>query len=230
MNKDVVIILTCEHASSYIPQEFKSLFPKNVLNTHRGIDIGAIEIANKIQKKLKCKLFQVNVSRLVIEVNRSPFHPKLFSEYMKDVPLKKKNKLFKTIYLRHRKAVENEILKEIKKGHQVIHLGIHSFTPVINGKKRIADIGLLFDPNKSEENAFCTKWNKILKKYGVNSRKNYPYWGKTDGFTTYLRGKTRSKGYIGVEVEISQNDIFKKAHVWSELLVQSLQTTLHTLQ
>ena len=41
------IFLTCEHGGAEIPEPYRQLFKKNrnILKTHRALDIGALEIA-----------------------------------------------------------------------------------------------------------------------------------------------------------------------------------------
>ena len=43
----------------------------------------------------------------------------------------------------------------------------------------------------------------LAKTIDFNVRHNYPYLGKMDGFTTYLRKKF-PKNYVGIEIEINQ--------------------------
>jgi hypothetical protein len=35
-------------------------------------------------------------------------------------------------------------------------------------------------------------------------RRNYPYLGKTDGLTTYLRRQFPAEQYLGIELEVNQ--------------------------
>ena len=37
---------------------------------------------------------------------------------------------------------------------QVLHVAVHSFTPVLHGERRNADVGLLYDPARPRERAF----------------------------------------------------------------------------
>ncbi len=47
-------------------------------------------------------------------------------------------------------------------------------------------------------------------------RRNYPYRGNADGFTTYLRKKYPASKYIGVEIEINQKHVHDPGH-WRSL-------------
>jgi predicted N-formylglutamate amidohydrolase len=91
------------------------------------------------------------------------------------------------------------------KGAAIVHLGIHSFTPVLNGKPRNTDIGILYDPARPQERVYANVIkNEIKRLYPhMKVRFNYPYKGTSDGLTTSLRKKFGSR-YVGIEIEINQ--------------------------
>ncbi|MBU2938472.1 hypothetical protein KO494_02870 [Lacinutrix sp. C3R15] len=62
-------------------------------------------------------------------------------------------------------------------------------------KKLFSEFSKLLAENEKEE---ILKLDNTLQ-----VRYNYPYLGKADGFTTYLR-KQDYKNYIGIELEINQ--------------------------
>ncbi|MGY5849441.1 N-formylglutamate amidohydrolase [Salegentibacter sp. F14] len=200
------LVLTCEHASNLIPKEYRYLFLKAdvILNSHRGYDPGAFDLFEHLQALGDFSLAQ-HISRLLVEVNRSLGHPDLFSEFTKDLSQGEKNKIISQWYTPYRIELENEIKNLLGLNQQVIHLSTHSFTPVFKGQTRNLDIGLLYDPGRDHEKRFC----KVLK-LNLNSiepswkiRFNYPYRGKADGLTTYLRRKFK-RDYFGIELEVNQ--------------------------
>ena len=199
-------LLTCEHGGNEIPLEYQQYFKKagNVLNSHRGYDPGALDLFCFL-KDLADDGHYSTTSRLLIELNRSLHHPKLFSEFTKNLSSEEKNDLVDRFYLPYRNSVEGLISKILGKGEKVLHISVHSFSPELDGNVRNTDIGLLFDPSKAEEKNYC----EILKKQILFTepqfkvRYNYPYLGKADGFTTYLRKKFPDN-YAGIELEINQ--------------------------
>jgi len=70
---------------------------------------------------------------------------------------------------------------------------------------REVDVGLLYDPARAAERKFCDGWARDLKRAApeLRVRKNRPYRGAADGFTTYLRRKLGPR-YLGIELEVSQ--------------------------
>ena len=208
------LVLTCEHGGNIIPDGFKVYFENQeaLLNSHRGYDLGALDLFHHLNPLADYTLHS-ETSRLLIELNRSLHHPKLFSEFTTLLSKAEKNQLINTHYLPYRTAVENIIRIWINQNETVLHVSVHSFTPNLNDVERNCDIGLLFDSHRNSEKAFCVS----LKEYILSNipylkvRYNYPYLGKADGFTTYLR-KQFHNNYLGIELEINQkyaiNNIF----------------------
>lgn len=200
------LILTCEHGGNDIPKRYQTYFKGSqlVLNSHRGFDLGALDLFKTLEPLADYTLHS-EISRLLIELNRSLHHPKLFSEFTKTLPEADKTALIQSHYLVYRNQVETTIRQWIESGEPVLHISVHSFTPVLNNTERHADIGLLYDSKNAAEKTFCKKFKNALKTAhpNLNVRFNYPYLGKADGFPTYLR-KQFPSNYIGIEIEVNQ--------------------------
>ncbi|WP_418602767.1 N-formylglutamate amidohydrolase [Hwangdonia sp.] len=199
------LVLTCEHGGNEIPEAYSAYFKnKDVLKTHRGFDLGALDLFQTLKPLADASYFSTT-SRLLVELNRSRNHKNLFSEFTKSLPRNEKAEIIKTHYLPYRTAVENTIKTYIENGDSVLHLSIHSFTPVLNNIRRNCDIGLLYDSQKKTEKQFCKqlKAQILRQEANLNIRFNYPYLGKADGFTMYLR-KQCPIDYLGIEIEVNQ--------------------------
>ena len=206
--KPITLLISCEHAVNTVPAEYHDLFKghEHVLNTHRGIDLGALDIANHLNQVFACSYTQATTSRLLIDCNRSLTHPQCFSEFTKILSDSEKQQLITQYYLPFRQKTEQLIKAQIDNGYQVLHLSIHSFTPELNGVKRNAGIGLLYDHTRHGEQEVARVWRSLLLQqtptYRV--RMNYPYHGNTDGFTTTLRKRYSEHDYLGFEIESNQ--------------------------
>lgn len=200
-------VITCEHAGNFIPQAYCHLFlnAEISLQSHRGWDIGALSVAQSFSQTLKAPLFQFNTSRLLIEVNRSLHHKDLFSCFSQQLNCEERQHLIDTYYIPYRQSVTEQIEKLINNKHEVVHISVHSFTPILDGNIRHAEIGLLYDDAHKAEHTFCTNWQHIVAEKApyLRVKMNYPYQGKDDGFTTSLREKF-PKHYLGIELEINQ--------------------------
>ena len=201
------LLLTCEHGGNHIPIEYESYFNKHqsVLNTHRGYDIGSLDVFNSL-KTLAYYSKYSTTSRLLVELNRSLHHQYLFSEFSKPITHIEKQNIINNHYLKYRNEIESFVKSLTDKKDKIIHISVHSFTPFLNGNKRNCDIGLLYDPKRKEEKNFCKtlKYKIQASNPSIKVRYNYPYLGKSDGFTTYLRKQFSEENYLGIELEINQ--------------------------
>ncbi|CAN5377005.1 N-formylglutamate amidohydrolase [soil metagenome] len=200
------MVLTCEHAGNKIPDAYLQHFGKagEILKTHRGYDPGALDIFMYL-KDLADFSGSQDISRLLIEMNRSRHHPALFSEFTRDLSSEIKRDLIEKFYLPYRGEAEKFIKDRVIEGEKVLHISIHTFTPVLDGEVRNADVGILYDPGSINEKAISKriKRNLNILKPNLKVRFNYPYAGTADGFTTYLR-KILPVNYYGIEIEVNQ--------------------------
>ncbi|KTD62550.1 N-formylglutamate amidohydrolase [Legionella spiritensis] len=206
--KPAIVLLSCEHAVNHVPDAYEPLFQPyhDLLNSHRGLDIGASAIADYLSESLRCALVKAQATRLLIDCNRSLRHPHCFSEITRSLSLADKETIKQQFYLPFRQQVESHIHEYIKQGRQVWHLSIHSFTPILDGQCRNADIGLLYDPKRPSERTIAKRWQQEIRHTAppLRVRLNYPYRGTSDGFTCALRKRYSSDDYAGIEVETNQ--------------------------
>lgn len=214
-------LVTCEHGGNRVPAPYRAYFAGHeaLLETHRGYDPGALTLARQLADALEAPLFYATVSRLVIDLNRSLGHPRLYSEATRSAPAAVRKEILERHYLPYRSRVEGAIAEAVADGEKVIHLSSHSFTPELDGDVRNADIGLLYDPARPGEADLCRRWQAALKQLAphLKIRRNYPYAGKSDGFTAYLRRRFSAEAYVGIELEINQKHVFAAGKPWREL-------------
>lgn len=217
------LILTCEHGGNEIPEEYRQYFEgaDEILQSHRGWDPGALELAQFLSKELNAPLFYSTTSRLLIELNRSLDMPDLFSEFTQRLFVKDKEAIIERYYQPYREAAERAVSDCIDQGYKTLHLSVHSCTPVLNGVVRYLDMGILFDPDRPMEQEMAEKWkeNLLEKAPHLDVRYNEPYLGIEDGFTTYMRKHYPAEFYAGIEVEINQKyPLFEPREKWDKLM------------
>ncbi|MDH5804735.1 MAG: N-formylglutamate amidohydrolase [Gemmatimonadota bacterium] len=222
------LILTCEHASNAIPQRFKKMFKGGsaALKSNRGWDPGAKRLARSLAKNHRVPLVETKVSRLLVEVNRSEHHPALFSDFLRSADDVTKSEILDRHYRPHRAAVLELVRRKVNRGNTVLHVGVHTFAPRLNGSVRKADIGLLYDPARDAELDFVSRWKAEIKSVSTQTvvRRNYPYRGASDGLTTTLRRMFSGDEYLGVELEVNQK-FFQPTGKW-KVLADTLSETL----
>src|SRR5690606_24936620 len=81
-------LFTCEHGGRTVPGEFAHLFrgAGHVLGSHRGWDPGALDVFNALAPALGAAAFPADTTRLLIDLNRSLHHPRVFSEFTRQLP------------------------------------------------------------------------------------------------------------------------------------------------
>lgn len=210
-----------------MPSEYARLFAgaERVLDSHRGLDYGALQVARAFGKRLGVTPATATVSRLVCDLNRSPHHRNLFSEYTRPLARAERERVLARHYWPYRRRVEGAVAAAIGAGERVLHVSAHSFTPVLRGEVRRCDVGFLYDPAVAGEVAFVAAWHAALAAAAPELvlRRNYPYTGVSDSLVTHLRRAYAVRGYVGIELEVNQKHVGGAA--WRRLI----GTLTHTL-
>lgn len=225
------LVVTCEHGGNRVPPAYKHLFEghEELLDTHRGHDKGALEMAREIAERYGCPLHFSTTTRLLVDLNRSVDNPKgLFTEVTGKLSTADKQRIIDKHYTPYRSRAESALADLITAHKRVLHLSIHTFTPVLNGEVRTADVGLLYDPGRRLEVAFCQAWHDAYESLDpkLPVRRNYPYSGLDDGFTKHLRELFPEDVYAGVELELNHRDFIADKARWNRLR----QLTLDSLE
>jgi predicted N-formylglutamate amidohydrolase len=148
------------------------------------------------------------VTRLLVDTNRSPHNPRVFSEVVRSLPPGDRARILDRFHTPHRNEVAARVASAVAEGDRVLHLSVHSFTPVWEGRERGIDLALLYDPARPAERALAVSWARTLAtESGRVVRRNAPYRGKADGLTTTLRGRHGPDDYLGIEIEVSQGHL-----------------------
>jgi predicted N-formylglutamate amidohydrolase len=201
-----LVIISCEHGGNRVPARYRSLFSPRLLESHRGYDPGALPIARRLSSGIDAELHVALTTRLLVDLNRSLHHQELFSPPVKALDAAERQRIIDRYYLSHRNGIEQSVRREITDHRSVLHLGVHTFTPVRHGERRRADVGLLYDTARPKEYHVARQWQDLLRKGHPRLivRRNYPYRGAADGLTTHLRALFPPRAYLGLELEVNQ--------------------------
>ena len=219
------LIVSCEHGGNRVPSPFQALLSRTLLATHRGYDPGALAVAKDIASATRAPLFYSTISRLLVELNRPLGHPQLF---FRTFPKATREALLRRYYFPYWKAVG----KAARRSGRVIHLSVHSFTPRLRGETRKVDVGLLFDPRRAPEAAFCKRWRAALERLSPRLRVRYndPYPGVFPSLVDALRQELGPRRYVGIQIEVNQKFPRGDAQRWRRLrrlLVASFSAALN---
>ena len=202
------LLLTCEHAGNSVPTRWRALFEgaDAVLESHRGWDAGALDLSRRLAERLNVRLVAHHVTRLLVDANRSSGHPRLFSEYTRGLGRAERERIMERHHDAHWREVRAAVDAGIRASGTVIHVGVHSFVPILDDRTRDVDVGLLYDPRRHRERELARNWLRAVRMRlpGLRVRANQPYRGVSDGLTTALRRSYPDRVYLGLEVEVSQ--------------------------
>jgi predicted N-formylglutamate amidohydrolase len=216
------LVVSCEHAGNRVPENHAPLFAgrERLLESHRGWDPGAVDYARRLASRAGGQLFYSDVTRLLIDTNRSPTNRRtLFSEFSRALTRRERERVLAEHYRPFREAVELWIRERIGEGRRVLHISCHSFTPVLRGVKRRCDVGWLYDPACAADRHLAGRWIAALAARAPELvlRRNYPYRGVDDGFLPYLRGRLPARDYVSIELEVNQRYPRRGGSRWPRL-------------
>lgn len=227
-----VLVLSCEHAGRSVPAAWAAAFEGfgALLDSHRGWDPGALELGRRIADAFGVPLHATTTTRLLADTNRSIGHRQLFSEVTARLSPAQRREIVERYYRPHRDAVEGEVAGHVAAGRRVLHVGSHSFTPVLDGVARRADVAWLYDPRRPAESRLAAAWMEAFARRApqLRLRRNYPYRGRGDGLTALLRRRHPDDAYAGIELEVNQAIVAAGGAPWRALrsmLVDALSET-----
>lgn len=229
-------LITCEHGGCRIPPPYGALFRGQaaLLRSHRGFDAGALDAARALARALGAPLVASTTSRLLVDLNRSPDNPAVFSTITRRLDSEGRRKILRQHHAPHRRRAERILQACVRQGTRSrarqLHVAVHSFVPVWRGRRRSVDIGLLYDPARRHETRLVRQWRHRLQQLQPTLRVhlNRPYRGWTDGLPTALRRSLGSR-YVGVELELNQRLLVRRGRFPRQLLrdiTSSLQQIL----
>lgn len=197
------LVLTCEHASHFVPVEYDELgLDAGQLTDHIGWDIGAREVTQALAAHFDAAAVLSGVSRLVIDCNRDLSDHDLIVQESHGtwipgnarVDDDERTRRIRDFYDPYHEAIDSVL--ERRDG--ALLLSIHSFTPSLHGRERRFDVGVLFDTCVAEAEDVAAS----LSGEGLRVRANEPY-SALDGLIFSARTHGLKFGLRYLELEIN---------------------------
>ncbi|MFN3241448.1 MAG: N-formylglutamate amidohydrolase [Planctomycetota bacterium] len=215
------VVISCEHATDRVPAAYAPWFASAAaaLQSHRGVDFGAALLADELADALGVPALHADVTRLLVDTNRSQGERAIFSEWSWPMPEDLRRRALREHWSHHRDRVTAAVRAVIDGGGSAVHVGVHSFTPELDGEVREIDVAWLFDPDRPAEVRFVDAWQRALAEAApeLRLRRNEPYQGTSDGLTTDLRLQFDDARYLGIELEVNQGLALGDAAAWRRL-------------
>jgi len=235
-NSELDVLVTCEHATNAIPLAWRGRFhspeAQRALDSHRGWDPGAREIAKRLAKLVNAPVVKGKASRLLVDLNRSPDNTERWSEFTRELNDGALDRIDAKFGAPFRLKQLNALTQAARKSARLLQMSIHTFTPELNGEVRDVDIGVLFDPAREWEAEFAAQLMAAFERDfpELRVRANVPYPGVMDGSITWLRGQTTGEQFAGIELEVNQALVFNRAWRWRTLHKRIAQTMADTIR
>lgn len=203
------LILTCDHASPYIPPEFANLgLPAGLALTHWGWDKGALSLSRFLSDALNAPLIHTNHSRLLLDANRPPASPGFIpltagtepipgNRHLSTLQRRERQERFFTPY---HEALAAAVSRGIARRGLRLYLAVHSFAPVLSGTQRPWCFGVTYQ-TPSGLSRFMVEQLKAAGTGAVGINQPYPVTPGGD-YGIYAHGE--DQGLESVLLEVNQ--------------------------
>lgn len=205
-------VIVCEHASNFIPDDFKGLGLDGAgQNAHVAWDPGALGIARRMASVLGAPLVASRMSRLLHDCNRPPASPEAMPAQSEEwiipgnagLTEKERQSRAQRFYMPFHQAVTQLFDRFCSLDVAPALVTVHTFTPIYYGVARDVEVGILHDSDTRLADALLSRL--IAGSMGRVIRRNEPY-GPQHGVTHTLRVHALPRGLLNVMIEI-RNDL-----------------------
>jgi len=205
------VVFTCEHASAELPEPW--IWPEEdrwLVDTHWASDLGAAAFTRRVARLLNAPAVLSRFSRLLIDPNRPLDSETLFRDNADGKRVHLNETLLQTererridrFYVPYHAAVRAMV--ERSRGDTVF--SIHSFTDNYEGKRRVLELGVLFDHDEEPAQRLV----RHFREAGFHVAPNEPWSGK-EGLAYSPVRHARAAGRCALEIEARQDLIVEES-------------------
>ncbi|RMD87342.1 MAG: N-formylglutamate amidohydrolase [Alphaproteobacteria bacterium] len=223
------VLILCEHASNHVPGELDGLgLAPALLERHIAHDIGAAAVAQRLSALLDAPAVLARVSRLVIDVNRAPAAPDLIPVRSDGVeipgnralPAAARQARLDAFFAPFHEAAAALLEAMLRRGERPAVIGIHSFTPRMNGAFRPWHVGFL---HNRDGRLFRLLRDRLRARWDLEIGDNEPYSGRDLYYSMHRHGEAR--GLLQTVIEIRQDLVTatEGQEEWAERLALCLR-------
>ncbi len=223
------IVLVADHARRDLPSEYGDLgVPKKDFDRHIAYDIGVEGVTTRLAGELGVPAVMAGFSRLLIDPNRGADDPTLIRQLYDgtvipgNYPLaeEERRRRIERYYKPYHAAVWH-LIGEVERisARAPLIISIHSFTPMMQGRPRPWQVGVLWD---SDPRAALPLMEMLRERHDIVVGDNEPYDGALRGDTMYTHAIR--PGFPHALIEIRQDLIADEAGQaeWANRLVPML--------
>ena len=200
------VLLVCDHANRRLPRALGDLGLDPIARrSHLAWDIGAGEVTRRLADALSATAVLAGYSRLVVDLNRDLLDREAFLAWGDGVAIPGNRGLSDAaraaradaVYRPYHRAIHGEIRRLAAAGRIPAMLAIHSFTPVLDGKSRPWELGVLWDADRRIADILIP----ALSDAGFVVGDNEPYSGRSpQDFTIDHHAEAAGLPHAGIEI------------------------------
>lgn len=203
------LLLICEHAGNRVPAPWRNLgLPAEFLETHFAWDAGAGRLTEALAARMGVTAVLAAYSRLFLDINRFPGDWDCYRPDMAGIPIPANLDIHDNERTQREKIARAPFDQAVAlwlPARPAI-VSIHSFTPLVAGKKREPEIGVLWRDE-------CLMGPPVLKSLREAGAfvigNNEPYdWRTSEGYTLRRHGLDHALPCLYLEV---RNDLLASA-------------------
>jgi len=228
------VLFVADHASKRIPRALANLgLTQEQLDTHIGWDIGTDIVAQELSRLFDARLVMANYSRLVVDLNRSLTDLTVMAEVSDGIPVPGNGDLSEearqervhALYVPYRQIIDAQLQALRDRGIIPALIAIHSFTPVMAGRRRPWQIGVLWDKDPRIPLPFMEALRDHPADLTVGD--NEPYSGRHPAdYTIDHHAEAAGLPHVSIEIRQDLTATPQQARHWAHVLYQCLQPIL----
>lgn len=225
------LLLLGDHASNALPEHYGRLgLEAQIFSRHVAYDIGVAPIIHQVAEALDAPAVLGNFSRLLIDPNRTVDHPTLIPADSDGVHIvananiddQERQYRLQTFYEPFHEAVGQQRQTMMRHGQVPAVVGIHSFTPIMQGAGRPWHAGILWNKDPRLAAPLIT----YLRDAGFDVGDNLPYSGRVLGYTMNRHGDDHGLPHAVIEIRQDLISGPKGQQQWAELIINVLRRIL----
>lgn len=226
------IILMCDHATNHVPEGYDNLgLTDSNLEEHIAYDIGAEAVTRKICDLMGVSAVLGPVSRLLIDCNREDNRRSLVPAESDGVVIPANQDLTpasiearkQAYYYPFHDACERLVAEHVAEGLVPLVLGVHSYTPIMNGEGRPWHVGFLWNKDPRLAQALI---GLLERETDLAIGDNLPYSGADLYHTMQRHGADHGLPQTTLEIRQDLVDDEAKTTEWAALIADLLDECL----
>ncbi|MBK1695813.1 N-formylglutamate amidohydrolase [Rhodovibrio salinarum] len=226
------LLLVCDHAANFVPRALDGLgVPARALERHIAYDIGIAPVTRMMADALNAPAVFSHFSRLIVDPNRQLDDPTLTPAIADETVVPGNRELsadalearLQSFFWPYHGAVARQLDAMTARGRAPVLVSMHSFTPILRGRERPWQIGVLWDYDPR----LPVPLMRRARARGWQVGDNEPYSARDGhGYTQHVHGDKRGLANALVEIRQDLIDTQRGQRAWADEMVELLRPLL----